>query len=57
MLMAKHSRTHGAGLIVQVIRLALVESLVNGAALLVGMTLAIDTSCSEAIGEPPHGQG
>ena len=44
MHMGKHSRTRGAGLTVQAILLDLVESLVNGAALLVGMTLAIDAS-------------
>ena len=34
----------GVGLIVQAIQSALAESLINGVALLVGMTLAIDTS-------------
>ena len=45
MRMAKLSGTHGGGLTVQAIRLDLAESLVNGAALLVGTTLAIDTPC------------
>lgn len=38
--MEKHSRTLGAGLTVQAIQSALVESLENGAVLLVGTTLA-----------------
>ena len=45
MLMGKHSRSLGVGVTVQAIQSDLVESLVNGAALLVGTTLAIDISC------------
>jgi hypothetical protein len=45
MHMGKHLRCHGVGVTVQAIQSDLVESLVNGAALLVGMTLAIDTPC------------